>query len=366
MLLGMGSRSGASPAISAALVRSTAQIATRFATARPASTTTVASLAKKVLNGMLTFKLSAFLVPAGVLAILLGAGAFWTNRASGQVKSTVPAAAQPTGSTTKVQSPPVAAHRPKLVAPSEVKASTGRGSFLVYALDESGRLADAAKNGDVQARRRRRIVGGGDMFGSYQERLEEHRWVVVTGLLDHDAIRKNLALTDALASRRGTIDVKIHPNYRRLDVERQERRPDGDWSNWAEVDRARNSLILENVPEVESDDRMPEQVRLPALADPLPFLKLGSWTGTDVEKLVSRGKKPPPDFQRLADRRNPFAFPTTEAPEILVRSLDFTVQPGLSYRYRVRIVVDSADRIGQRRELIGPWSDPTAPVIIPQ
>ncbi len=58
-------------------------------------------------------------------------------------------------------------------------------------------------------------------------------------------------------------------------------------------------------------------------------------------------------------------FPRTEAPEVLVRSLDFTVEPGMAYRYRARIVAESPLLQGQRRELIGPWSVPTAEVLVP-
>ena len=50
----------------------------------------------------------------------------------------------------------------------------------------------------------------------------------------------------------------------------------------------------------------------------------------------------------------------------MVRSLDFTVEPGFHYRYRVRIVIDGSDGVGQRRELIGPWSEPTAEVAVPE
>ena len=143
---------------------------------------------------------------------------------------------------------------------------------------------------------------------------------------------------------------------------------DGDWSAWAEVDRARNNLILENVPEVESDDRMPEQVRLPALIDLLPFLKRGSWIGADVEDLVSRQQKknPPPFAAGLSRRHHPPLIPHHGSPQAPCSVARFQRRPGFSYRYRVRIVIDSSIGVGQRRELIGPWSEPTAPVTIPE
>ncbi|MBX6316773.1 MAG: hypothetical protein IRY99_28245, partial [Isosphaeraceae bacterium] len=67
-------------------------------------------------------------------------------------------------------------------------------------------------------------------------------------------------------------------------------------------------------------------------------------------------------------------FPKSEAEKIMVRALDFTVEPDTTYRYRVRIVVRnpnygweevSAGVNNKDEELAGPWSEPTSPVTIP-
>lgn len=64
----------------------------------------------------------------------------------------------------------------------------------------------------------------------------------------------------------------------------------------------------------------------------------------------------------------------TEEDIIMVRGLDYTVEPGTTYRYRVRIVVanpnynreDVAPGVDTAaREISGPWSDPTEVVRVP-
>jgi len=62
-------------------------------------------------------------------------------------------------------------------------------------------------------------------------------------------------------------------------------------------------------------------------------------------------------------------------PDLMIRSLDFTVTPGTAYQYRVRIVVANPNkgldnvRLGTdvaSDELYGPWSGPTAAVRVPE
>lgn len=61
-------------------------------------------------------------------------------------------------------------------------------------------------------------------------------------------------------------------------------------------------------------------------------------------------------------------------PTVMIRSLDFTVNPDTSYRYHVRIVVVNPNKDHtdvnpgvdiESKELLGPWSDPTEPITIP-
>jgi hypothetical protein len=67
------------------------------------------------------------------------------------------------------------------------------------------------------------------------------RWVAVTGTLDHEQIKENYRK----ALKNATI---AHPNYRRLDLQRQVKQADGSWGDWADVDAERNLDILDNLP----------------------------------------------------------------------------------------------------------------------
>jgi hypothetical protein len=67
-------------------------------------------------------------------------------------------------------------------------------------------------------------------------------------------------------------------------------------------------------------------------------------------------------------------FDKTEAEKIMIRSLDFTVEPDQTYRFRVRIVVYNPNRDredvspgvdNKSLELFGPWSEPTQEVTMP-
>ncbi len=244
---------------------------------------TIASLAAQVLNAMFAVRLTIIVLPTFLIAVLCVAGAFRASQAhSGQAPT---AQVKPVDQKTE-SGRGAEPYRLKLAAPSDVKASAGHGKFLAFALDESGRR--------IQAN------------GEYAEKLEEHRWAVVIGALDHDAIRKSLGLAAAFAANKSAAPAKVQPDYRRLDVQRQERRDGADWSAWADVDHVKNDRILGNLPEVESEDLIPEQLRRAALADPLPFLKDGRWAGADVERLRSSKQEadpPPPVAKGFGGRR---------------------------------------------------------------
>ena len=59
-----------------------------------------------------------------------------------------------------------------------------------------------------------------------------------------------------------------HPNYTRLDLQRQTLEHDGTWSDWEDVDAEENLKILDNLPE-EDEELTPENVRPDNLVDPL-------------------------------------------------------------------------------------------------
>jgi hypothetical protein len=231
--------------------------------------------------------------------------------------------------------------------------------LLLYALDKDGQRIDTG----IRLKRQplgmfRHALGKDGPRDNEMLRVAtvETHWVVITGALDHQAVRERL--------RRGAGEdsIEVHPDYRRTELERRELARGADWSAWSKVDRDKNSRILRNLPE-EEEERTPEYVRIAALVDPLSFLKVGVWEGVDIERLIPRRKVTLPD-PGLTGRGNRFPFATTDAPEILVRALDFTVVPGFHYRYRVRIVIDGSDGVGQRREVFGPWSEPTAEVAV--
>jgi hypothetical protein len=339
---------------------------------------------------------------------------------------------------------------PELIAPSELYAYPGRGGALVFALDENNNRqpADTEKEGPDEATKLRRSrkrnlmsmrssprpmagMGSGipalkkeDEAAKKQREIEERRrkgqlvgkvgeekkeaapalegsqnwkeitkglrWVAITGTLDHKKLRENYltALKNpAVAS----------PHYKQLDVQRQTRQPDGSWSDWEDVDRERNNLILDNLPE-EEEELTPESVRIGALVDPLPFLKAGYWERVHVASLVPKEKRELPPSQVATSlpsmpmsssgsssylmsgiEGTPGAaedinFPKTGAETIMIRSLDFTIDPDKTYRFRVRIVVYNPNRDredvapgvdNKSLELFGPWSELTAEVTMP-
>lgn len=75
-----------------------------------------------------------------------------------------------------------------------------------------------------------------------------------------------------------------------------------------------------------------------------------------------------------ASAANEVTGPTTDADKILARSLDYTVEPDVVYRYRMRLVVrnpnwgheDVAPGVDTKtEELEGPWSEPSNPISVP-
>lgn len=248
------------------------------------------------------------------------------------------------------------------------------------------------------------------------------RWVAITGVLDYKKLRDNY--TKALKN-----SAIAYPHFKQLDVERQVLQSDGEWSPWEATDSERNWAIVNNLPE-EEDELTPESVRLNALVDPLPFLKAGYWERVHVASLVPKEKreiaKPASAegmmgsnpmagggmsqmqmqmqqmqsggggmggnqdmMRRMTGGGNMMAgmmggmsggssetidYQKTDADKVMIRSLDFTVDPDQTYRFRVRIVVFNPNRGRQdvspgvdtkSIDLSGPWSEPTNEVMMP-
>ncbi len=252
--------------------------------------------------------------------------------------------------------------------------------------------------------------------GPFKEITKGLRWVAITGTLDHKKLRENY-LT---ALKNPTV---AHPHFKQLDVERQTKQPDGSWPDeWEKVDRDSNNKVLDNLPEEEEELTL-ETVRIKNLVDPLPFLKAGYWERVHIAHLVPKEKRevaPLPaaggpgmsmgssssgfdsasmqqeamrtrmEHQGAMMRDSSSMMPSmeggsmgaaedtnfakSEADELMIRSLDFTVEPDQTYRFRLRIVVFNPNRDRQdvspgvdnkSLELFGPWSEPTEEVTMP-
>ncbi len=235
--------------------------------------------------------------------------------------------------------------------------------------------------------------------GPFKEVTQGLRWVAITGVIDHKTMLANY-LT-ALKN------PTIQPNYKQLNVERQAKQSDGSWSDWEAVDSEKNHEIVYNLPE-EEEELTPETVRIAQLVDPLPFLKAGYWERVHVASLVPKEKLDasptstamggsdmpmmappmPPPMSGGEGMGMPMMmggsaggganentnYPKTDAATIMIRSLDFTVEPDTTYRFRVQIVVynpnyqheDVNPGVNTKDlELKGPWSEPTNEVTMP-
>jgi hypothetical protein len=347
--------------------------------------------------------------------------------------------------------------QPELIAATELHAYPGRGGALVWALDESGARVpdpDAGKTQDEATKQRRARGGRGGRRKMDEERKKKEeekkrereeqqkkaavvgivkkedgstetaqaeapskevtkgvRWVAITGVLNYKILRDNYlsALKRPEAA---------YPHFKQLDIERQVKQSDGSWADWEAIDVERNRQILDNLPE-ESEEWTPENVRISALVNPLPFLKAGFWERVHVARMVPQEKLEVPKIQyqyaaggssagmpgdtvpmlppeatssraSMPEMAPAMAmegtsggmygpgesinFEKTEADEVMIRALDFTAEPDTTYRFRVRIVVFNPNR-GREDiapgvdkdsvELFGPWSEPTEEVTMP-
>lgn len=252
-----------------------------------------------------------------------------------------------------------------------------------------------------------------------REVIKGYRWIVVTGLFDNQKQRD-------LIARALKIDFPTaYPAFERLEVQKRRLNHDGTWGEWEPVDREKNLQILENVPEIDKE-RTIDESRLKPLVDELPFLKTGYWRGvhhvallTDSERATRRPKaaaaaaapgmgnsggipgrspaamgaavgrapgmgrgdtdmsagmtamRPPGNDPRSAEDMD---FPRSNTERLMVRMLDFDVEPEATYRYRARVILRNPNRnrddvsLGvdtRSKELEGPWGDPTPAVTVP-
>jgi RNA polymerase sigma factor (sigma-70 family) len=232
------------------------------------------------------------------------------------------------------------ANVPITPAPSELKVSSGKGKARVYALDAAGERIREHVN---------------DRPKTFRETPLDVRWAVVTGTVDHRAIQKSFTNGDGVAV---PVAKEI---YRRVDLQRQTQdQVQRTWSTWNPIDWEWNYRILDHLPERDLE-RTDARFRLDALVDPAPVLAEGVWKGLDVERLLPQMKQ-----GKLVDPLDPIELadgPNQARPSVLMlRSFDFTVEPGKTYRYRARLVFYSPPelrRVHKREEIRGPWSEPS-------
>ena len=330
-----------------------------------ASSSTARFLVSSSITGLVNGGISMFFwsrlkrVGLAVALCLLVGGLAVHSQTGGQDRSNLPQS-RPSGSASALALP---SPRTALViaAPQEVRATGGRGRLLVYDLHPSGEritfgMMDSTKRTGAE---------------SSKEVEREYSWAVVTGVVDHQAIRESAKRTSS-----GNPDSPVF--YRRVDLERQARNPDGSWSGWLSVDPTPTIRVVDNIPE---EDEEKIEVLVPELVDPLPNLKNGRWQGVNVERLVPQIpvqlQLPHGQLQGLI-RGRISTIPSVPGlmggapsrqrsllPELMLRSLDFSVSPGQTYRYRARVVVDARPRYGRLREVLGDWCGPTDAVTVP-
>jgi hypothetical protein len=159
------------------------------------------------------------------------------------------------------------------------------------------------------------------------------------------------------------------------------------------VDMEANLSILNYLPAIE-EERVASEFRVDGLVDPL-VLTDSKWRGADNEEFLPGEKEGSPDrppskevpaqlidmrglMRPAQDDREGRSLPRDprlciqrdRQPVLMVRSLDFTVEPGRTYRYRARVILFNPDyQRGNSRDrnkwILGPWSDATEAVTLP-
>jgi RNA polymerase sigma factor (sigma-70 family) len=305
---------------------------------------TAAGSVRDLVNGglrtMVLGRLRRILVMT-LAGVLVGGALLYTHARSGQA---VPDEARPRDRRAEFERGVM--ERIEMPSPGQLRASSGRGKALLYLLDRNDKRIPLRRDGKVIR---------------FQEVEREFRWAVITGVIDHQRVQKSLIRDE------GRPVPPAGRLYRRVELKRQARREDGSWLDWEMVDMPAKFKILDHLVEREAE-RVPEPFRIDGLVDPLPRLTQGGWTDVDVEGFVPAGRNAPGD--RPVAQVEPRAPQHDMAPVLMVRSLDFTVEPGRTYRYRARVVLFNPHyNLGNPRDrnvqIFGPWSEVTDIVTIP-
>ena len=305
---------------------------------------TVAGSVRVLVSGSLRTMLLSRLMRILVITlagVLVGGGLLYTEARSGQAVPVEARRRDPQAELKARAKEPI-----EIPSPGQLRTSSGRGKALLYLLDRDANRIPLRRDGKVVR---------------FQDVERELRWAVITGVIDHHRVQKSL------------IQEKENPVppaerlYCRVDLQRQARREDGSWLDWENVDSRPNLKILDNLAATDAE-RVPKPFLMSALIDPLPHLTQGRWTDVDVEAFVpagtsARGDRPVAQVLPLAPQPN-------RPPALMVRYLDFTVEAGRTYRYRVRVVffnphLNQGNPRDRSKLIFGPWSEVTNIVTIP-
>ena len=337
------------------LVRATVTSAAQFIENRTLAVVpaAVAALVRQEFRVMLIHRLAAFagLGLAGTAVTLAVA------RPSDDPAAEPP---RPVAAAAVASTPPRQAARPP--APTEIDAVPVAGGVTFAVRDDDGRLIDDEE-------RLIQVRGLGDIH-EYQTEVVPLSFVVVTGVFDHDEFRRELA------EERGYDAESPRSIYRHVETQRQRLLPDTSWSPWEGIDLDAIASISRDIA-FEEENRVPGGVLVDQLVEFVPFV-----TGEGIEKdrfRPARFLKEPPDEARgmvmgaaaqgtgmgAVVMRNGPGREAPIAPIIMLRAVDLTVEPGASYRYRLRVVTeDDRSQLAGRRELVGDWSEPTPAVTV--
>jgi RNA polymerase sigma factor (sigma-70 family) len=232
-------------------------------------------------------------------------------------------------------------------APRELEAAGGSGKILVYELDREGKRqpGEPRRRSEVEPRR-------------FKETEVELSWTVVTGVIPNRAILKDASVAVADSE-------SLTRFYRRVELARQELANEGFWSEWRLVDAEPTLRILDNLPE-EDEELVPPEFRLEQLVDPLPVRADGRWSRVNPERILIKSRLTEPRVVERYPGPKEQALAALRSDELMMRSFDFSVVPGRTYRYRARIVfrTPAAGRSWQNKA--GGWSRPTEPVAVPR
>ncbi|QDV37920.1 RNA polymerase sigma factor [Tautonia plasticadhaerens] len=154
--------------------------------------------------------------------------------------------------------------------------------------------------------------------------------------------------------------------YRRVDLERQRLGEDGAWSPWEPIDPEQSRELVLDVA-FEMEDWTPQELRNEVLVAWIPYLE--GWRDDEFRLIAERfrdrrlNEALAPRGNGMMGRPEGSPPPHVREPWLTIRAVDLTVEPGESYRYRVRVVIDDPrGGLPGMREVAGEWSEPVGPV----